>query len=391
MAIYDVNGNEISGTTDLYESAKRLGVHLMPNSLGELNAVKRARQMTDIKWTPCVNRHKGGYVEYDASADVTQRFDDTFLAGTEYTGIPYSRGDARASYGMPLYGYERGFVGYDVPISAFVTSAINPHSYFSTSSYYSMGANAGYTPYGVTCDTLVCYALAFSQWYGSDAGFQSLVNNGTLVYVCDSDDIQNYASSIHLGDVLFKKGVHVAIITDVVIDDNGNLFIEVSEATTKGATTPDLIGGQKGGLSRRELWGMDVFFTRFSGYKIYRYVNVDTITYEQIRYVTLEGESPMHNLQDRIPLMPFMGDGFIYKVGYIPNDTVVLGTSSYAYMAVYKDNELFNIFTVNSSTSISVGFTAVGDYSAFLFNSSDGTVANMTARTVACTWSVVSA
>lgn len=393
MTAYDINGNAIGydGDSPLIVAAKKLGVHLMPNSFGELNMVRRARQFTDVKWTPSTNRYRGGIVEYnDPNYSVTYRVDDTFLADTEYTGVPYSRGDARASYGMPLYGYERGFVGFDVPLEAFVTAATNPHTYFSTSSYHVTGTTAAYTPYGVTCDTLVCYAMGLSQWYGSATGFQTLLDNGVITLLFAASNIASNISSVHLGDILWSKSVHVAIITDVVIDENNNIFIEVSEATTTGLTTPDVIGGQYGGLSRRELWDIDTFLDRFGTYNVYRYASVESVTYVQSPFVTLEGEDKMHNLRNRLPLMPYMGHGFKYKAGKIPNSSIVLGTSSYAYMVVFKDGAQFGIFTVNSATSISVGFSAAGEYEAFLFNSSDGTLANMTGRTVTTKWSVIS-
>lgn len=384
MAIYDINGNAISGTTELEEYKRRLGLHLTPNSMGELNMVKRARQFTDIKWTPCVERYRGGTVEDDVDVSLSQQIDDRFLADTEYVGIPYSRGDVRSS-GMPAYGKEHGYVGFDVPLSAFVSSVTNPYSYFCTSTYHSGGNNVAYTPYGVTCDTLVCYAMGLAEWYGSDAGFQRLLNNGVISQVCSGDAIQANIANIHLGDILWKKAVHVAIITDVMIDD-GDIYIEVSEATTRGNTDTITIGGKKGGLSRRELWGMDKFFTRFYGYTVYRYNSVESVEYEQSPFVTLQDESPLHNLIDRLPLIPYMGYGFEYKVGYIPNSTVVIKDTSYDSLAVYKDGELFNTFEVTGNT-VDVGFSAVGSYEAFLFN---GTIGSMTARTASCKWSVIS-
>ena len=92
MSVYDVNGNPLAGTSELETAAQKLGLHLMPNSLGELNMVRRARQFTDIKWTPSANVKRRSYAEKDASGGSTLGFQDTFLSGTEYKGIPYSHG-----------------------------------------------------------------------------------------------------------------------------------------------------------------------------------------------------------------------------------------------------------------------------------------------------------
>lgn len=383
MTVYDVNGNPIAGSNALEEQAHLLGVHLMPATLGELNMVKRARQFTDIKWTPAVNLKRRNVVEYDAELNYSQGWQDTFLVDTEYTGIPYSHGyysGANRNFGM---------LGYQVTLDAFATAAQFADSYLCATDHWSV-ANAVYTNYGASCDTLACYAMGLDTWYGSDSGFQTLVNNGTIVRVCDGDAIGANINSIHLGDIIWKKAVHVAVITDVVIDDDGDIFIEVSEATTRGSTNTDDIGLQKGGVCRRELWGLDTdFFTRFYGYTVYRYRDSADVTYTQNRFVTLQGESPLHNLGFNMPLIPYMGDTFEYLSTSIPNTNILIGTDDYAYLVVYKDGTLFNTFTVNGASSVATGFSAVGNYEAFLYNSSDGTVANMTNRTVKCTWSVV--
>lgn len=378
--IYDVYGNPLFTESELTDAGKRLGVHLMPTTLGELNMVKRARQFTDIKWTPAVNLKRRNLVEYDAESSASLGWQDTFLADTEYTGIPYSHGyysGANRNFGM---------VGYQVSLDAFVTSAQFANSYLCATDHWDV-SNAVYTNYGASCDTLVCYAMGLSTWYGSDAGFQTLVDNQTITKICDGDAIGNNIARIHLGDILWKKAVHVAVITDVVIDDNGDIFIEVSEATTKGGTNPSDIGLQMGGVCRRELWSLDEdFYTRFYGYTVYRYVNSASVTYTQSKFVTLEGESPLHNLGFNMPLIPYMGDGFAYLSTSIPNTNILIKATSFENLAVYKDGTLFNTFAVNSASSIATGFNAVGDYEAFLFN---GTLANMTARSVSTKWSVI--
>lgn len=381
MAVYNKSGTVISGTSQLEADARMLGLHLMPKSQGELNMVKRARQMTDIKWTPAVNLKRRNLVEYDEELNWSQGFTDQFTAGVEYKGLPYSHGYYN--------GANRNFamIGYEVSFDAFISSLGFSNAYLATDHWNT--TNGVYTTYGVTCDTLGCYAMGLSTWYGSDAGFATLVSNGTIVSKFSGDSLADHIDEVHLGDILWKQAVHVAVITDVVIDDEGNIFIEVSEATTKGATSPEVIGGQFGGVARRELWSLDDdFYTRFYGYTVYRYANSANVTYEQSRFVTLEGESPLHNLHDRMPLIPYMGDGFKYLSGHIPASTILIGTDDYAYLAVYKDGVAWKNLTVNGA-SVDVEFSATGNYEAFLYNSSDGSVANMTNRTVSCTWSVV--
>lgn len=383
MGIYDINGNPLVQDDSLYNEARRLGVHLMPFTIGELNMVKRARQFTDIKWTPAATVKRRNYAEKDAAGGLTIGWQDQFTAGKEYKGIPYSHG----YYNGAFRNY--AMLGYQVSFEAFATSVQFSNSYFCSTDTYNTTTGV-YTPYGASCDTLGSYSMGI-DWYGSDVGFQTLVNNGTIILQFSADSIASNINNVHLGDILWKRAVHVAVITDVVIDENNGKNIEVSEVTTTGGANPNVIGGLYGGVARRELWPLDKFLLKFGSYNIYRYVNSSNVIYVPSPFVTLQGEDEMHNLMNRTPLIPFMGSGFSYLYGHIPNTNVLIASTEYEYLAVYKDGSLFNTFTVNSASSIATGFSEVGEYEAFLFNSSDGTITNMTTRTVSCTWSVISA
>lgn len=384
MSIYDVNGNIVdSEVSDLVLDAKQLGLHLMPSNRGELNMVKRARQFTDIKWTPAATVKRRNYAECNVAGASTLGWQDQFTAGVEYKGIPYSHGYYSGAF------RDYAMLGYQVSLDAFATSVQFADSYFCSTDTYNTSTSV-YTPYGASCDTLGCYAMGLDTWYGSDSGYQTLVNNGVIVSQFSGDDIAANIANVHLGDILWKKAVHVAVITDVVIGDNSDIYIEVSEATTTGGSNPNDSGLEKGGVCRRELWPISQFLIRYSGYTVYRYANSSSVTYTQNPFVRLDGEAELHNVRSNIPLMPFMGHNFAYLSGHIPNTKVLVGSTSYAYMAVYKDGTLFNTFTINSATYVNVGFSAVGEYEAFLYNSSDGTIANMTNRTVSCYWSVIS-
>ena len=382
MPVYDINGNVLSaGTTELEEDALRLGLHLMPQSVGELNMVRRARQFTDIKWTPKATIKRRNAAENNTITP-TLGFQDEFTAGKEYKGIPYSHGYYNGAY------RNYAMVGYQVSLEAFATSVQFANSYFCSADVYDESTSV-YTPYGASCDTLACYAMGLDTWYGSNTGFQTLVNNGTIIAKFNASEIASNIQNVRLGDILWKNAVHVAVITDVVIGKDGTPFIEVSEATTTGSGNPNTIGGQYGGVARRELWNPQKFALRFGSNTVYRYANVENVSYEQSPFVLLQGEAEIHDVLTRTPLIPYMGSGFEYISGHIPNTKILLGTSEYSYLAVYKDGTLFNTFAVNSATSVTVGFSLTGEYEAFLYNSTDGTIENLTNRTVACSWTVV--
>lgn len=358
-----------------------LGLHTMPSVLNVLGAVKRARHFTDIEWTPVANLPRFDQITNDDFASLG-RFADTFSSGVTYKGLPYSSGNINE---MKKYGYDYGHIGFDAPLSAFMTSLANPNTFLYVKSL-GTETNVQATAYGVTCDALVCYAINLGYWIGSDS-FITLVNNSTVLPVTTVDALDS--SAIEIGDIIFLRGVHIAIITDIVKAEDGTvLYIEVSEATTKSVQNTSITGGHEGGVSRRLAWNLTDFAKRFAEYTIYRYPGIYTKSYEQSIYVSVGDEVKPVNLYNNMPIIPFMGEGFVYKVGKIENNTLLSQTNRYAKVAVYKDSELFD--TYDYAATLAVPFTDAGSYYAFLYNSTDGTIANMTERSLACNWSVVS-
>lgn len=131
-------GGGVSGW--IAEEARRLGLHTIPESEGQLNAVRRCRQMTDIRWTPAVDlprvdmvtrtpRYGGGYH--------SPWIRNCFLAGVEYRGMPYTKckdttdneyegGDYL--FAAEEYGKNDFYVGFGVDFETFVTAVRNKNS-----------------------------------------------------------------------------------------------------------------------------------------------------------------------------------------------------------------------------------------------------------------------
>ena len=113
-----------------------LGLHERPETQGHLNIVKRARQMTDIEWTPAVDLPRFCSVQRDYTfpdTAVMQYFNGCFKAGVKYKGLPYGRANAIKT----AYGIDNAFVGFSIPFETFVTAAENPNSKLSLESAYS--------------------------------------------------------------------------------------------------------------------------------------------------------------------------------------------------------------------------------------------------------------
>ena len=195
-------------------------------------------------------------------------------------------------------------------------------------------------------------------------------------------------NTFKLGDVLNLQSHHVSIITDLVKDENGNVvYIEESEATTVGNGNKDVEGSQTGGLCRRVGYDVNDFFARYENYSLYRYDNIGSIPYTPSKYVNVGDELNMARLLD-LPVMPYMGEGFKYKAGYLHNTTLAIASTYYNKLRVFKDGTEItgSPFTVpENATSVDVGFSESGNYEAYLCKMSGGVNTKASAK---CHWSV---
>lgn len=368
-----------------------LGLHEMPMDDNKLNIIRRCRQLTDIKWTPAVDLkrfmlvQRGG--EVIPSSATAENYFGTFKAGKEYTGIPYGR----VSQTMTSYGYNYATVGNYIGLDTFVSSISNPLSRLSKTDVSSL-ANHRSMIYATVCSGLTCYALDVAEVpTASIANISGLSligklnNSGTLL----SDEY------IQLGDVLNKAGYHTAIITDIIRDSDGTIqLIEISDASTAGLADKNYDEGEVGGLCRRKGWTRQQLFGEdfWGTYSLYRYSG--TVTYTPSPYVNIGDEFNAFKI-DHFPIMPYEGQGFKYKTGYIPNNAVdlVITLAGYNYVKVFKNGSEISgsPFTVttdpdtNEIYPISISEIGAGDYTAYLCNITNGDVVNLT---YACKWSI---
>ena len=364
-----------------------LGLHTKPENNGVLNLIKRCRQLTDIKWTPAVDLPRYMYVSTTppsgngySTADA-KHYLGTFKAGVEYTGVPYGWADF-----ITGYGYETSFVGLDVDFETFVTAIQNPESIISKEQNGSVSQHRS-VQYAAICSALVSYALGLNTLY--DTSRVPTIPGLNLVTPLKVNNEYVSPSVIRLGDIINLSGYHTAVITDIVKDAEGNvIFIEESEATTVGEGNPSVIGGQKGGVCRRVGFSVEEFFLRYGSYSLYRYANIADIQYNPSKYVNVGDELNMF-ITVNLPCLPYMGEGFKYKAGYIPSTEICVTTDEYAYLRVYKDGTEItgSPFAVTPSVGyVETGFASVGNYEAYLCNMSNGENTSVTAK---CHWSVI--
>lgn len=348
-----------SNDTLIYESLKY--VHTVPDNVGVLNAIKRARQITDIKWTPAVDIPRVSKINNDDGSIAFN--EDTFKQGVEYTGIPYSATET----GVPeQYGYTRMHVGFEAPIDTFITAVSNANSVVSKQS--EINSNNTACVYGLTCTSFISYVYGFSTYYDT-ATIQnvdgmswrgSVVNGGTRFDL----------NSLKLCDMLLYGGRHGVLVTDIIKDENGTVtLIEVSECTVSGKYAYGVNGSQYSGLTRRKLWCVDDFFTYFANYAVYRYSGLASVTYTPNKYAPIEKDGVFAD-DPCLPCIPYMGDKFTYKYGNIHNSTLLTYGGYFTHIKVEKDGNIFNsngtddFYTIGADGITEIGFTEVGNYKA---------------------------
>lgn len=389
FAVYDAAQYKNSLTISTPE--KNGGItHAVPDSEGQLNVVRRCRQLTDIKWTPAVDipRRDRMAVNDSDDFDSTVIFEDVFKAGVEYTGIPYGR----ALYHSVQWGYGDSVgmkVGIAIGFDTFVSAVMNSESVVAKESVYQADTNNHNACfYAIVCAAFNSYVYNLDQYYtatqiGSAPGM-------TLVGSVSSTNL----SDIQMGDMILNPDIHAAVVSDMVTDKEGNVtYIEISEATTTGNNNWNVLGSQEGGLCRRRMWSASEFATCWASYSIYRYSLIASVPYVKSPYVDTGDEGDAHRVVN-FPCIPYMGEGFQYKSGYIPNTKILTPAYKEGYtnkLRVKKDGSNWN---VNGTTDyydvsgpyVEVGFSNVGEYEAYLCQVSNG---SEIIKTKPCHWTVV--
>lgn len=340
-------------------------VHVTPDSVGMLNVIKRARQLTDIKWTPAVDLPRVNFVTGDAYGFGAGAFNDIFLQNKEYMGIPYSTTET----GVPAqYGYTRMHVGFEVPIETFVTAINNPHSVVSLESQISDNGNAACV-YGLTCTSFISYAYGLSEYHDTST-IKSVPGMRELDALVNGD-VRFDPTDLKLCDMLLRSGRHGVLVTDIIKDYDGSVqYVEVSELAEGGGYqySPNS-GTLYGGAAKRRLWSVEDFYTYFASFVVYRYDRLSAVTYTPCKYVPIESSGIIPE-SSYLPCIPYMGDKFRYKVGHIYNSTLLTEGDYFTHIRVLKDGIGFNVngtedyYSIGDGGITEIGFTEIGEYKA---------------------------
>lgn len=228
-----------------------------PLSQGQQNIIKRARQMTNIAWTPLKN-----ISSWNGAS--------TFYAGTTYYGLPY---------GQPAYGGAAGrYIPWAASLDTFAAAVKNVNSSMYTTRGYIKYSSYIYFPY---------YSNDCSAFVSSALNMPSRKTTATITGSnCYSISFGYYNyNNIEVGDFFNSNSIgHVVLVTDVTLDSSGNVNgVEISEQTPPICKITRY--GSGGSLSLYDL------AYKYRNYGLYRYSLRDSVTYTHSCAIPLEGDS----------------------------------------------------------------------------------------------------
>jgi hypothetical protein len=268
----------------------------LPDSYGKANAIARANQMANIRYTPVATlpNQSGNQI-----------------AGKEYQGLPYSSVRALDN-----------FIGVDLSIYTFMTAVKNPRSVLYTR--ISTASNSR-TYYGTVCSELAHYALNLSLPY----------KNTSEIEEHPKIHKRKNPYGIQVGDVLMKgstdEGGHTMLITGLKKDNYGRILgVVISESVPPN-------------IRRNEVITFDTFVRGYigNGYGAYAYDDIDYVDYTRLNFTQGYADEKVEDLVYP-DIMPEYGDQACVEAG---TDVVinVINPKTYTRIEIYKNNKILDI------------------------------------------------
>lgn len=286
------------------------------DSLGRVNAVKKAYQMTDIEFTPL--------------NPITAN-SRTYQTGKKYQGLIYSSVKEIGTY-----------VGTNVSFHTFMTAIHNPRSKIYSEKidkapYHGTNCKAYY---GTMCSGLVSYALGVDM-----ATFDFPVSD--VMRKLD----KNKHDSIEIADVLMHNNGHVALITNVKRDEKGFVeSVEISEAVGSGCRR-FTVNRDKYEKLMKETYKCVFRYTEL-------FKNVDYTPAPE--FVAVMDETPMSFVYNDV-LCADKGDKACYRED---EDITINIFHDYECLEVYKDDNPYLKIDGSSVKDIVLQGLPYGDYKA---------------------------
>lgn len=279
-----------------------------------LNVVKKAKQMTNLKWT--------------AKSNIA----GTYCKAGEKTGLLYSSCVETDRY-----------VGHDVSMRTFMTCANNPYSLLYTENLATRTSDYGFTYVGkrgtihawmgTVCSrfTASCCGMDREEW---DTAYMAwLCDEGIFTKIYDQS-----GQGVEVGDWIWISG-HVRIITDVKKSDGLVTSIDVSEAWQPLCKVVNYTPTT-----------LNTYLSSNHGI-IYRYNELyKNVTYEPSPFIAVDDEVLSEEYVYNNDICTYAGDyaafyeGFPVWINYNLSEV-----GSWTQMQVYKNDVLVGTYNIDTS------------------------------------------
>ena len=259
-------------------------IHDLPENRGVENGLKRALQMTEIRWSP---------LRYMAGSQFYYTRDENGEFAGQY--VPFYFSPALPNTGMVYSSVLKNqkFLGYNVSLETYMTALSDPVSVLYEKNLHGSGRRNVGCWYGIVCS---CFAS-----YVHDLPTRTIcrewpkVKNVTKLGQPELDELK-------LLDVILNVRKHIAVITDIQRDAAGRVrLVEVSEAVLPRC--------------RRSYFLPEEFRAYWYGrdFEIYRKADTEGITYTPSPFVRVEADPARGISAD--PELP----DYVYNRDIMPN------------------------------------------------------------------------
>ncbi len=270
-----------------------------PDSIGKKAVIYRSRQLTEFKWTPV----------RDVPVHTRETGKTKLCAGEEKKGMLYSSTE-------PI----DKFIGENISFETFLSVIANPDSALYNKDIN--GHNNSWAYFGLVCNGLARYSLNIRRRYSTKRwpdvpGMRKIADEGSYT-----------AEQIELCDVICMKNVHVALITDILRNESGEILqIEVSEAIRP--------------LCVRRQFDLETFFEKYKHYDLWRYDFVDM--------VPMPDEKDDDCLKRGVPDLPAIAVDYGNKTNYRTYEDVVISVFAEEenQIEIYRGDQLIEKITVS--------------------------------------------
>lgn len=275
---------------------KKVLIPDVPKTQGEVNVLRRAKQLTGLTWTP---RKSMPAVLKSADPEKPDYHNIYLPAWRPLTGVVYSSVRLHEKY-----------VGYNVLPETYLSALANPNSCLYTKSMHGMGVKNCGPFYGTVCSEFVSYCmqrplrLACARWPGSE-GIERI----------ELDPFEK----LQLCDIVLNPKQHIMLVTGIDRDEAGKIVrIEISESKLPNIAVTK--------FTPQEF--TEAFLKK--GFEIFRNHHVDEVTYTPDPCVYVEGDPELPAPKINDVLLPDYGN----KANYLPSEPVELSVFDEAYTKV---------------------------------------------------------